>query len=237
MASLPLTQIVLVSADVSSYNYKLLDGEWPVLETTTPVSSNILDRIRNGSGITTHIDYLTLSFFYIETALLEPHSTQRAVDQAQVIHLVNDFQNMGIFCLESPGVVVGFGEGWLHMKNSGPHPYMISSTSPLHHHLSTRPGGPIDQIIQGGHHTTVIKHFSSLTFHSEENFLYYRVLMPGSHKCFTLFSLCFFQLTSGTWYGSKRLSLIFPVFSKLEGSGHWSVKILILLLSSVTYSR
>lgn len=184
MSFIPLTQLIPVTPNVAPMNYRLLEGDWPILDTVAPVQSIILDKIKsdaNGYSITTHMNFLSLGCFFIDTDLLEPHPTQRPINQAHVTALLEDFEKMGVLRVESPGVVIGLGNGWLDMKNSGPHAYRITTSCDHLNQLSTTQGGPIGQIIRGGHRTAAIKQFSKSLNADQisQNFWYYHVLIPG----------------------------------------------------------
>lgn len=170
------------SSDVAPVFYRMLEGEWPVLQRANPVSAKIIDQIKldaNGSTITTHIAYLSLGHFFINTDLLEPHHTQRPLDQNHVLNLRNDFGDMGILRVDHPGVVIGLGDGWNDMKNNTPNHYMISPSSPHLNLLSTTAGGPIAQIIRGKHRTAAIKSLSKASSNPSQNYWFYQVLLPS----------------------------------------------------------
>jgi hypothetical protein len=183
MASTFLTQLNPITPHVAPLNYKWLEGEWPVLDEAKPVPPNVFNRIRSngtGSAITSEIGFFTLGIFYITPDLLEPHPTQRPINHNHVTVIIRDFQSLGIHRLEEPGVVIGLGDGWLKMKNNGEVPYMITPSSPHLNLLSSTHGGPIGQIIRGGHRSAAIKRFSrSEQEHMSQNFWAYKVLLPG----------------------------------------------------------
>lgn len=181
---LPLTQIIPVTPDVAALNYRLLEGEWPILDKAPPLLPKTMDRIKNegnGYSITSNLGYLSLGFFYIGTNLLEAHPTQRPISQAHVTKLLEEFKKLGVLRSECPGVVIGLGEGWLDMKYRDPPAYMITPSFFHLDRLSLFPGGPIGQIIRGGHRTAAIKRFSNSTDLnlSSQNFWFYNVLIPG----------------------------------------------------------
>ena len=170
--------------------YTLLEGPWPLLQKANPVPEIILDKVlqdANGNAITNHIGYFSLGFFYIDSRLLVPHSTQRPLNNNHVNKLYDDFCHMGIFRTQFPGVVIGLGEGWNHMHNTGAKPYKISISSPHLHHLSKSPNGPIAEIIRGNHRTEAIRRYSHHTPNFHENFWYYNVLLPGMSSSLYLF--------------------------------------------------
>ena len=192
MDSTSLTQHVPISSASAPLSYKLLDGIWPVLEDFPPVPSHVLNRIKtdaNGAAISTHIQYLSLGLFLIDTDLLQPHATQRPLDQSHVKQLQQDFENFGIHHMDHPGVVIGLGNGWLQMRNRGPHCYRISGNSPHLHLLATEQGGPIAQVIRGGHRTSAIQNYSLYPdkTNAHQNFWLYNVLAPGQF-CFICFA-------------------------------------------------
>jgi hypothetical protein len=184
MSSNFLTQITSGSSFAAPLSYRVLDGDWPILDMAQPPSSTLLQKIRlggTGTFLSNDIGFLSLGYFFITTALLQQHPTQREVNQNQVKNLKGKFEASGILRTENPGVVIGLGQGWNNMKNRGPHNYMISESSPHLSRLSLHDNGPIGQVIRGGHRTAAIK---NLSLHSippcpQENYWYYQVLLPG----------------------------------------------------------
>lgn len=189
------TQLIPISSTTAPLPYQLLDGAWPVLDAFPPIPSHVIDRIitdASGTAISHNLQYLSLGLFLIDTDLLKPHITQRPLDQDHVAQLREDFQSLGIHRMDSPGAVIGLGEGWLQMKNLGPQHYRISKTSPHINLLAAEPGGPIAEIMRGGHRTEAIRSLSMDPDNGDpqQNFWLYNVLAPG------LFFLlmCFHQL-------------------------------------------
>ena len=165
-------------------SYRLLEGDWPVLHKAQPPSPSLLEKIKmagTGTALANDIGFVSLGYFFICTSLLEAHPTQRDTNQDQVQILKKNFEETGIRRTDNPGVVIGLGEGWYSMKNSGPHNYMISDSSPHLGQLRTTSEGPIGQIIRGGHRTAAIRNLSRdvNASRSHENYWYYRVLLPG----------------------------------------------------------
>jgi hypothetical protein len=151
----------------------MLDGDWPALDVASPVPLEILELIKaegNGTAISSCLGYLSVGHFYIDTGLRVPHDTQRPIISSHADQLREDFGVKGILRTESPGVVIGLGEGWYSMKNNGPKPFIISKSSPHLHHLSESSGGPVGEIIRGGHRTEAIRHYSHLSDASHEDY-------------------------------------------------------------------
>jgi hypothetical protein len=99
---------------MSPASYRMLDGDWPVLEQANRVPLAVYDLITaegNGSAITSNLGFFLLGKFYIGTALLVPHSTQHAINTEHADELVKSVQTVGSFCTESPGVVIGLSKG------------------------------------------------------------------------------------------------------------------------------
>ena len=181
---------------MSSTSYIVLDGEWPVLGQASPVPSSVLEMISSsmsGLSITNHIGYLSIGDFFIDSDLLEQHMTQRPIDSKYVDTLRDNFETTTILRSESPGVVIGLGEGWNWMKNTSSDACRITNTFPHLHHLSIASGGPIGQIIRGGHRTEAVRRLSKLPGYSDEKYWYYTVLLPS--KFSTFFLLINFFLT------------------------------------------
>jgi hypothetical protein len=159
-----------------------LEDKWPVLDSATPCSDAVFDAIKtaaDGEIITTKIGYLSLGNFYIPTSLLESHPTQRTLNKGHVANLKQAFINPGIHRDENPGVIIGLGDGWNMMKNSGPLPYMIPSTWAHLSQLSKVSDGPIGQVICGGHRTEAIKQYSDESNNPEENYWLFTILISG----------------------------------------------------------
>lgn len=169
---------------MASVTYTLLDGEWPILNQATPVPASVIEAISSdttGFAMTSNLGHLSVGYFFIDVDLVEQHSSQRPILSNHADILKEDFEKKGVFRTESPGVVIGLGEGWNYMKNIGPNPFRITKSSPHLHHLSLSPNGPIAQVISGGHHTEAIKHFSTLSGQPDENYWFYNVLLPGKY--------------------------------------------------------
>jgi len=210
MDSTFLTQHVPITPASAPLSYKLLDGIWPILEDFPPVPDHVLNRIKteaNGASISTHIQYLSLGLFLIDTELLQPHATQRPLDQNHVKQLCEDFETIGIHRMDHPGVVIGLGEGWHQMKNNGPHCYRISKDSSHLHLLATEQKGPIGQVIRGGHRTNAIRNYSLYpdNANAHQNFWLYNVLAPGQF-CFIYFVLLLIYLVSSNKHTSPPTS-------------------------------
>ena len=166
----------------SPATYDVLEGTWPVLGLAKQVPASVINAISsagNGSAISQNLGYFSLGYFFISTDLIEPHITQRPIDTTHAGVLKEDFVKTGIFRTESPGVVIGLGDGWNHMHHSGPESYMINSSSPHLHRLSLSPQGPVAQVIRGGHRTEAVHRFSKTPGQEKENYWYYNVLLPG----------------------------------------------------------
>src|SRR6202044_3171792 len=138
----------------SVINSTSLNAPWPILDQAPPVPPQIINTIMNEANGTTFsclTGYFSLGFFYIQTGLLEPHPTQRPLSHSHVISLKNDFDTKGVNRTDNPGVVIGLGQGWNHLKNNSGEVYRIDTTCP-HLHLLTQPGNMnIGQIIRGNH--------------------------------------------------------------------------------------
>jgi hypothetical protein len=121
---------------------------------------------------------LSLGNFYINAELVEQHPCQRPISSSHVTKLRNEFETKGIFREENPAVVVGLGEGWMHMKNNGPFHYKITKSSSFLQHLSASSKGPIAQVLRGGHRTKVVLDYSEAN-KSDEGYWFYQVFLPG----------------------------------------------------------
>jgi len=186
---------------MSSSSFKLLDGEWPILGQAPAVPASVLDEITSkslGDGITGNLGYLSLGLFYIDVDLVEPHCSQRGVSSDHVRKLAEDFNDRGIFRAENSGVVIGLGDGWMQMKNPGPHTIKIATDSKYLHHLSLAPGGPIAQVIRGGHRTAAIKRHAASLDDPTEAYWLYTVLVPGEFLSLFVYLhyLIIFQVTN-----------------------------------------
>ena len=103
-------------------------------------------------------------------------------------NLKKTFIHNGAIRVENPGVVIGLGEGWTHMKTNGQQMWKISKKDPYPDHLALVPGRPIGQVIRGGHHTEAVKLMAAELEKEEEAYWCYHVLLPGK-------SLIFLSLT------------------------------------------
>ena|SRR5271168_3973450 len=84
----------------SSSPYKLLEGNWPILEPVSAVSASVIEAIASeglGSSITSNIKYLSLGYFYIDAELVEQHPCQRPLSFSHVTKLKHEFETKGIF--------------------------------------------------------------------------------------------------------------------------------------------
>jgi len=174
----------------SSTSFKLLDGEWPILSPAVAVPPTVMEAIVSdglGSAITSYLGYLSLGQFYIDAELVEPHCSQRPVSTSHVNVLVDDFEKRGIFRSENSGVVIGLGEGWMEMKNNGPDIYKITKNSVHLPLLSLCPGGPIAQVIRGGHRTAAVQKYAATSDNLHEAYWLFTVLVPCEFKLFHLF--------------------------------------------------
>ena len=170
---------------MSLTKYNLLKDSWPVLDQALPLSDEVYSIIKdanNGAIINNFLGHLTLGQFYIHTSLLESHTTQRELEEKHVGSLCKDFTERGIFRSQFVGVVIGNGDGWNMMKNNGPTPFMINLTSPHLSRLSKYSGGPIAQVIRGGHRTEAIKKYAKKQNQPEENYWLYTVLILGMYQ-------------------------------------------------------
>ena len=163
-------------------NFTLLDGDWPILETFTPLTDEVFASIKasaDGLALSEVSGHLSLGTFLIHTNLLVPHKSQRPVVNSHADELKDAFKDIGIFRGDNPGVIIGLGSGWLQMKNTGPVPYKITDTCPHLSLLSSEENGPIGQVIRGGHRTEAIKRFAAEFNSPDENYWLYKVLIPG----------------------------------------------------------
>ena len=137
-----------------------ISGTWPDLapgiEEASSVSDEIIARVKN----TEDLGHFTLGDYYIDAELLEPHPTQRPIAPFHIDSLIQEFIDRGVLRSEYPGVVIGSGEGWMKMKNTGKNPYKITKDNEFLYHLSINNQiSPIAQIIQGSHRTEAIKKY------------------------------------------------------------------------------
>ena len=180
-SQLQSTQFFPITDSHPTVHFDHLEGEWPVLGKADLPSNRIMERIGNegsGKGLSENLSYLSLGMFYIRTELLEPHPTQRPINQSHIQALLTDFDKVGIMRNDHPGVVIGLGDGWYQMKKTSPRHILIAPNSPHLHRLRAEPDGKIGQVIRGGHRTAAIYK------HSEkdkpfQSFWYYEVLVPG----------------------------------------------------------
>ena len=113
-------------------------------------------------GLTEDLGHFTLGEYYIDAELLEPHPTQRPIAPSHITSLIQEFTNRGVLQSEYPGVVIGLGEGWMKMKNTGKNPYKITKDNEFLYHLSINNKiSPIAQIIWGSHRTEAIKKYAA----------------------------------------------------------------------------
>jgi hypothetical protein len=162
--------------------YQLLTGEWPVLEAASPIPDQILEAItldKSSHALCTHIQYLNLGYFYIDADLVVSHSSQRPIISDHAENLKKDFEDQNPLRDAFPGVVIGLGNGWNNMKNTGPVKYKITKDFPFLSKLSDKSNGPIAHVIRGGHRTEAIRRFSALPGKLEENYWLYQVLLPS----------------------------------------------------------
>jgi hypothetical protein len=122
-------------SSTSSVNlYQLLTGEWPVLETASPIPDQILEAItsdKSSHALCTHLPYLTLGYFYIDADLVESHSSQRPIISEHAEHLKQDFVDQTPLHDAKPRAVIGLGDGWNNMKNTSPVNFKITKTFPF----------------------------------------------------------------------------------------------------------
>lgn len=179
---------------MSALDCQTLEGEWPILSQAPPLSATTIQQIKDGASrtsgsiIDTFIGYLSLGLFYIHTSLLEPHPTQRPIDASHVTALTHQFETKGILREAHPGVVVGNGPGWNHLKNMTPINYRITRTCSHLDKLSLHPGKAIGQVIRGHHRTAAIRSYSKEIQDDTESYWLYNVLIPGLFFCFLDYS-------------------------------------------------
>jgi hypothetical protein len=156
MDSSHFTELVPVTSNPAYNPSQLLDSTWPVLGEFPPVPLHVFEKIKSdasGSAVSNLHDYLCLGLFLIDTELLSPHPTERSLNQDRVEELRENFERLGIHRMESPGVAIGLGDGWLQMKNSRCNPFKITQEFTHIHRLVAEYGGPVAHIIHGGHRT------------------------------------------------------------------------------------
>jgi hypothetical protein len=111
----------------SSTTYTVLDGEMPQdliqMAGVPPVVKEAVLSDATGQELSNVISYFTIGQFYIDARLTEQHSSQRKPVEQHTEDLLNAFIDTGINRSQFPGVVIGVGEGWYKMKNSGPVKY------------------------------------------------------------------------------------------------------------------
>ena len=140
------------SFTMSSSSYTLLDSQLPIagLGQAVPVPLNVFQAVSSemtGNALSLNILHFSLGLFFIDVNLVEQHPTQRVVSSGYVNKLMSDFEKSNILRTGSPGVVIGLGEGWNALKNTGGVMYRITDSSPCLELLRTSPGGPIAQVI------------------------------------------------------------------------------------------
>lgn len=180
---LPPTQLAPAMANCAPFNFRYLEGDWPLL-LDAPDVSDILTKISNdanGTSITLHMNLLSLGKFFIYPELLEPHYAQRDTNEDHVEELVKEYLKLGLLRMEHPGVVIGLGDGWRQMRmDNNAKQVMICPSSPHLHRLRATPDGPIGQIIRGGHRTKAIAKLAKDNIeYSGNRYWLYHVLIPG----------------------------------------------------------
>ena len=122
---------------MSSVQFTLLEATkpFPGLGKEEKVSEEVLDYVKSqmtGTALADCLSHFTVGKFYIGVALLEQHSTQRDIDSAHVEKLVEDFGSSVIQRSQYPGVVIGLGDGWHELANTGSQTYKITINSTLY---------------------------------------------------------------------------------------------------------
>ena len=168
----------------SSTVYTLLDAAHPTagLGQANLVSLKVIEYMSTemtGKAPSDHLAHFTLGHFYIDAELLQQHPTQRPIDSGYVDSLVESFESGVIQRTKNAEVVIGLGEGWSKLKNTGEVIYRISKSSSIIKDLSICSGGAIGQIIRGGHPTEAVRQLFKLPKMGEENYWYYQVLLPS----------------------------------------------------------
>ena len=126
-----------------------------------------------------HSKELPSCFYLCKLELLEPHPTQRPIDPSHITTLLNEFNECGLLHYEHPGVVIGLGEGWMELKNTGNNNYKITKNDEFLYHLSINNNpSPIAQIIWGSHRTEAIKKYAESERKLEKVYWLYKVLIP-----------------------------------------------------------
>jgi hypothetical protein len=167
---------------MTSYIHLSSEASFASLGPASPVPDNIFQAVssdRTHSGLTTYLPYFSLGDFMVDVDLLEPHPTQRKIDSLHLDTLLKSFENTGAQRVENYGVAIGLGEGWNNLKKLEGKLLRITSATPNLENLRITPGGPIAQVIRGGHRTAAIKHFSTLPDMSDEGYWCYTILIPS----------------------------------------------------------
>ena len=185
MSSSTSTSIPSISTSAppvsTSLGYTLIDDAEYSFEEASSLPKAVFANtctFNSGDGISRNLGHYTIGNFYIDCDLLEPHSCQRPIDKNHAELLHDQFTNQGILRDQNPGVVIGNGPGWMKIKTS--HAYKITSQCSFLSELRLSPGGPIGQVIRGGHRTKAIKLYSDKKQEPEENFWLYTVFIPGN---------------------------------------------------------
>ena len=100
---LTATQTLPPKFHTTGLSYDPLVGDWPLLGQAERASSMIMERIKNegsGTSLTSNLEYLSLSYFLIDTELLCPHPTQRRMSQDHGASLVEEFKRFGVQLVE-----------------------------------------------------------------------------------------------------------------------------------------
>ena len=171
-----------MSSATSTSSVPVLAGEWPMLQEASTIPEPIMEAIagdKTSLTLTNNLGFLSLGHFFIDIDLIQPHPFQRQIIPDHARQLKEDFETQGVLRAEHPGVVISLGEGWNLMKNNGPIIYRIRKSSSFLNHLSLTAGGPIAEVIRGGHRTEAIRQFASIPEQSEENYWLYKVLLPS----------------------------------------------------------
>jgi hypothetical protein len=163
--------------------YIVLRGQWPILEEASPISHEVKAHIlKNGTGIgiEERIKFLSLGEFYIDVDLLVPHALQRPMLPSHASKLLEDFEMQGILRSNNAGVVIGLGKGWMNMKNNTGYNYRITKDFAHLSRLSHDEGGPIAEVIRGGHRSEAVRRYAlSREGREDEAYWIYTVLIPG----------------------------------------------------------
>jgi hypothetical protein len=187
--------------------YAPFGGDWPILGSAPDIPSDILAGIKKATScdfLQQHIDYFSLGFFFIDCSLLQPHHTQRQLNDAHIDNLVQGFQDHTIQRSSHPGVVIAVGKGWKDMFNNHKLPVKLSTTSQHLPLLRSSQNGPVGWIMHGFHRSEAVKKFGKTNGKPGEEYWLYRVLMPGR---FYFYFLCLSMPHSR--------SLVVDTFSKL----------------------